>query len=340
MPKGTIRPHGRKHMVDFTTSGHRERRVVDSRPEAVALLEAWRAEDARGERPTATLGAVLDGYVHGLRARSAGKPATIQQAVVHSGHLERILGRARPAARLDVVAIDEFIAARRAEGVKASSINGTLRVLRAALRRAGVRGVEVRMLRELRTLPTRLASLEEVRTIAAQIPYPYDLAILLGGYAGLRNSEIRHLTWDDIRLHDRVVRVTAKPAVGWSPKSHHEREVPFPEGGALERAFLERRPKKVVGNTDWLFPGRDGRPVKSIYRQVREAFRGAGFYNVDARSGLHMLRRTWASLLLEKGATLEEVRALGGWADLKTVQRYVASTDAARRGAQARLEED
>ena len=44
--------------------------------------------------------------------------------------------------------------------------------------------------------------------------------------SGLRDQEIRYLTWRDIDFRHSVVRVTAKPIWGYSPKNWEERAVP------------------------------------------------------------------------------------------------------------------
>ena len=40
---------------------------------------------------------------------------------------------------------------------------------------------------------------------------------------GLRDKEIRHLTWRDIDFRTHVVRVTRKPLYGFKPKNKEER---------------------------------------------------------------------------------------------------------------------
>ncbi|MGH9765746.1 MAG: tyrosine-type recombinase/integrase, partial [Blastocatellia bacterium] len=45
---------------------------------------------------------------------------------------------------------------------------------------------------------------------------------------GLRDKEMRHLTWRDIDFRTHVVRVTRKPLYGFKPKNKEEREVPVP----------------------------------------------------------------------------------------------------------------
>jgi integrase len=148
-------------------------------------------------------------------------------------------------------------------------------------------------------------------------------AIALAAYAGLRHSEIAHLEWDD--LANGTVHVRAKN--GWSPKSHADRIVPM--GPKLRAAYWQHASRRLR------LGGRDGSlfSVCDFTDGVRTAFQRAGLYNPEHKSGLHALRRTYASFLLGSGVDVETVRELGGWADLKTVQRYLASTDDLKRAA-------
>ena len=46
---------------------------------------------------------------------------------------------------------------------------------------------------------------------------------------GLREGETQHVVWSDIDFPNHVVRVTAKPKLGFTPKTWEEREVPIPD---------------------------------------------------------------------------------------------------------------
>ena len=69
---------------------------------------------------------------------------------------------------------------------------------------------------------------------------------------GLRDKEMRHLTWRDIDFRTHVVRVTRKPLYGFKPKNKEEREVPVP-------AFADRcssrntRRQRSRTRTAWSF---------------------------------------------------------------------------------------
>jgi integrase/recombinase XerD len=46
---------------------------------------------------------------------------------------------------------------------------------------------------------------------------------------GCREQEVAHMTWNDVDLGQKIVRVTAKPQWNWKPKDCEERCVPIPE---------------------------------------------------------------------------------------------------------------
>jgi len=231
---------------------------------------------------------------------------------------------------------------RHAEGVSPETINGALRVLRAALRLATEPGAplegrvppRVKLLRVTRRIPSILED-QQLEALLEGAPAPFDLMLLLAARAGLRHQEILHLQVRDIDFRGGRVRVAAKP--GWTPKSHEERAVPI--GARLAgRLALHVESLGEPRPDSWLFEGNEGGPRVNAAEPVREIFRQAGLYDGVDRPGLHMLRRTFASGLLVKGVDLNTVRELGGWKDLQTVQRYLASTDSLKRAAIQALE--
>jgi integrase len=277
---------------------------------------------------------VLQAYVAHLRVRRKANTARIAEY-----HVQKLLDGL--GADLNVVAfqrsaLDNFIAAKRKRGVPVSTVNAHLRILRAACNLAAEPGgilptaPKIKLLRETKAIPTVLAP-EAVRALLEKADPQVRLAVLLAANAGLRHAEVLHLRGEDIDLEQGILRVSAKKwgsGRSWSPKAHAERVVPL---NAELRAALAAAPSR-----GWLFPGKTDGPRDGLYVEVRQAFRDAGLYS--ERPGLHKLRRTFASRLLERGADVNTVRELGGWADLVTTQRYLVSSDDAKRSAVKLLE--
>lgn len=277
-----------------------------------------------------TLREILDNHCQTLRVRA--KPRTARTAEQRGSCLERHFGPGFDVADLSPRALEGFISARLADGVSRQTVNGALAVLKAALNRGVEHGLlavppcRVKLLRIGRRIP-RVLTPAQVERLVQHAPAPIDLMLLLAADAGLRHQEILHLQSGDVDLAAGVLRVTAKP--GWSPKSHHEREVPLTRRLAARLA--------AHGGQGWLFPGYEGSPLRGAHEPVRAAFEAAGLYDAEAKPGLHQLRRTWATLMLGH-ADVETVRQLGGWRDLVTVQSYVTTTDDRKRAAIAGLE--
>jgi integrase len=278
---------------------------------------------------------VVEGYLRSLAV--SAKETSVRTSRAHVSSLYRYLNPRAKASKLNRADIDEFVAARLGEGVTRATVNGGLKTLLAALRW----GVDARMIEELpcgvkllkvgRKIPVTLSEADLGRLLDVA-DARCALALLIAARSGLRHQEILHLTWRDVDFTESVLRVTGKR--GWTTKSHHEREVPM--GGELHRALTEA---KRSSKSPWLFPGSTPEaPMWSMTLEIRVVFRAADLYDRANKPGLHQLRRTWATELLGRGADIETVRQLGGWADLTTVQRYVGSTDSRKRAAIELLE--
>jgi site-specific recombinase XerD len=100
-----------------------------------------------------------------------------------------------------------------------------------------------------------------------------------------------------------------------------------------EDGFVERlRP------SDPVFQMKAGvRWTTRLIQVINKLYREAGLYSRKEKSGLHQCRRTYATMLLDSGVSIEAVRSLGGWASLGIVQTYVTSSDRIKREAVERL---
>lgn len=149
---------------------------------------------------------------------------------------------------------------------------------------------------------------EEGRLLAAARE-PLRTIILTGLYAGLRvQAEALTLQKADVDLRHGLLTVQAAYA-----KSGETRTVPL---NAVLREALGRAMSRSQGA--FVFARPDGRPYHSIRTAFRTACRRASLAGVSP----HTLRHTFASRLAMAGYDLRTIQELGGWKELKMVERY------------------
>ncbi len=135
------------------------------------------------------------------------------------------------------------------------------------------------------------------------------LEILYG--CGLRIAELAILRWDQVDLDERMLRVLGK--------GKKERLVPF--GRRAREALLRWREfSPRVG--EYVFPGQKGGSlsVRTVHRVVARAARKAGVPEMTP----HVLRHSFATHMLEGGASLRVLQDLLGHENLLTTQQYLA----------------
>ena len=125
----------------------------------------------------------------------------------------------------------------------------------------------------------------------------------------------------DINLKDNYVLVRES-------KNGEIRHVPI-------NSLLMNALKSVINNTDseYIFPGSDGNPVKS----VRKAFSGALKRSGILHLRLHDLRHTFGSNLSMAGVDIATIKELMGHKDISTTMRYLHPSPQHKKDAVERL---
>jgi len=224
--------------------------------------------------------------------------------------------------------IMSFLAELRARGLSARSVARKLSALKTFYRYLELeRGLARNPLLLVegpklpRTLP-KVLTVEEVERLikAPDLSTPQglrDRAMLETLYAtGMRVSELVRLTFAQLNLSAGFVRVYGKGA--------KERLIPL---GDLAREYLERylreaRPILSQGrDTPFVFLNRHGQPLtrQRFWQIIKDYARRVG---ITSEISPHVLRHSFATHLLERGADLRAVQMMLGHASLATTQIY------------------
>lgn len=176
-------------------------------------------------------------------------------------------------------------------------------------------------------LPTILTP-GEVRLLLEATSNLKHRAILSTIYsAGLRVSEAAHLRISDIDSSNRRILVRQS-------KGHKDRNTILSEKNLL----LLRQYWKTYRPAFWLFPGiPDTKPIatRSIQSVFKQSLRAAG---IAKDVSVHSLRHSFATHALNQGASILQIKALLGHADIQTTSLYLHLTDAQVLGLKSPLD--
>jgi integrase len=159
-------------------------------------------------------------------------------------------------------------------------------------------------------------------------------------YTGMREGEVAHLYWSDIRWNEQEIRVREKAVLDWTSKTSEDRiiEAPAQLMEVLEEAYKIRTSSLVL-------PNHLGRPEGHFLKKLqRIAFR-AGITcgecpNCVGRRGrnchefgLHKLRRTYARVLDEGKTPIKDISLALGHKDIATTAFYLGGGNKKQRRA-------
>ncbi|MCU0237080.1 MAG: tyrosine-type recombinase/integrase [Acidobacteria bacterium] len=132
---------------------------------------------------------------------------------------------------------------------------------------------------------------------------------------GLRISELTGLRSGDIRFAERLVRVLGK--------GRKERIVPFHEqAAAIMERYLRRMRLEFPAAQERVFVNARGGSLtpRSVERILQSVYRGLA--GSQRRVHPHLLRHSFATHLLQRGANLRVIQELLGHSSLATTEKY------------------
>ncbi|MFY0602151.1 MAG: tyrosine-type recombinase/integrase, partial [Cyclobacteriaceae bacterium] len=149
-----------------------------------------------------------------------------------------------------------------------------------------------------------------------------DKALLTIFYGcGLRRNEGVHLGIDDINYERRILHVR-------KGKNYKERFVPFNKNGSkmLQDWVYDHRPQLLKDNRiSSFFIGYGGKPMQphALYRRLKHLQLATESIELQQKQlGLHTLRHSIATHLLQHGMELQKIQRFLGHSSLESTQIY------------------
>lgn len=212
--------------------------------------------------------------------------------------------------------VEEFIEGQ-IEHNSRSTANTKLQVIRSFARWAEERNLLAGVLEHL---PSKVKAPEpevyvpprqDITDVAATLPHPHRLAMLMMADAGTRINETTRLKTQDVDLIHGTVRVVGKGAKA--------REVPI----STDRLRMELE-KAISTGRKWLVPGRSGHMTTSNLRKaIATACKRAGVKKITP----HSLRHSFAAHSARSLVATKSIQKVLGHSSLGTTDRYLRSLE-------------
>lgn len=309
----SLRKRGGIWWIDVVASdGERIRRTTGTANKTLAQeyhdrlkADLWRLAKL-GERPRKTWN---DAVVRWLKEHA--HKATAKEDVTKLRWLDQFLG-GKDLEHVSRALVDRITDAKLALGHSNATVNRTLELLRAILRKCVNdwewlnRAPSVRMLKEP-TRRVRFLNRDEAYQLLTALPEHLADMAAFSLATGLRASNVTGLQWSQVDLTRRLAWIHPDQA-----KAGKAIAVP------LNAEAVSLITKQVGKHSTHVFSFR-GRPITQVSTKA--------WYAALKRAGItdfrwHDLRHTWASWHVQNGTPLFALQELGGWASTDMVRRY------------------
>ena len=309
-----IRKRGSVWWIIFTApNGQRVRRTSGTTDKAAAQeleiklkAEIWRTQKL-GDRPRRIW---QDAAVRWIKDQA--HKATLEEDKAKLRWLDKYLA-GKELDTINRAMIDGITEAKRAEGCSNATVNRTLALVRAILRKCARdwewldRSPSVRLLKEP-TRRIRFLTHEQAQCLIAELPpHLADMATFTLA-TGLRAANVTGLTWEQVDLERKLAYVHPDQAKA-------RRAIPVP----LNETALAVVQRQVGRHAPRVF----SYAGKALAPQISTK----AWYRALQRAGIkdfrwHDLRHTWASWHAQGGTPLFAIQELGGWETASMVRRY------------------
>ena len=307
---------GIKYISYTDPSGKRVRRSLRTANKSVATLKAAEIIDNKKVRDSEKL--PLDAFLVRYRAflKASRKPGTIQYFELG---LKKLLAFRSIEYLSDITPalLDEFAISQKSKikGVFAAGLNRCVRALKTAMRQAEFWDlIPPQNWRKVSKFKESKGRVEfhtpaEIKQILSVFNVDWQLVVLLGCRAGLRRGEIAVLKWADVDFKNNQIYVSPN-------KTEKHRYIPIATDLHAALLAAKRRAPKGVQFVINVGESRNSQYFLSAY------YLKATKDKLDFKCGLHKLRHTFASHVVQQGVDLYLVSKLLGHSSIKMTEIY------------------
>jgi integrase len=208
--------------------------------------------------------------------------------------------------------LDKITQAKKLEKVKNSTVNRTLEVVRAILRKAVNEWEWLDRAPSVRMLPEGVSRIrwlkqDEAKLLISCCPPHLAAMVVVSLETGLRKSNAAGLLWSQVDLVNRQLWIHADQA-----KSR--KAIPVPLSVIAIKVITDQIGKHLTH----VFSYKGKIIVNPNNSAFEKALKRAGITNFR----WHDLRHTWASWLVQAGTPLHVLQELGGWQSIEMVKVY------------------
>jgi site-specific recombinase XerD len=201
--------------------------------------------------------------------------------------------------------------ARRIKTVKGATINRDLSCLRKLFNNAIADSIvdinplsNIEFFKEIQKSANFLSEGQAKLLIASCDSEPAKTFIIFGLNTGMRYNELLSLKWEQINIEDRLITLK-------DTKNNKEDTIPL-------NATIMNYISELNRKGDFVICKKDGSQYYDFRKQWNRAIKRAGLFKCTP----HILRHSWATMLVRAGVDLVTLKDLGRWSDLKLVERY------------------
>lgn len=319
-------PNGKEIRQSTKTVDKRLAREYEDRLRA----DLWRASKL-GDRPRRTWEDAVVRWIDETAAKTSQS-----DDIRHLRWTDRFLG----GRFLDEVTRDllgDLSTAKKATGVANSTVNRMMEVVRAILHRANVEWEWIDRTPAIRILPEtkrriRWLTREEADKLLLVLPDHLEAMTRFALATGLREANITGLEWSQVDLQRRVAwihadQAKARKSIGVPLNADAMVVLRQQQGKHSRRVFTYLgKPVSKAGSTAWR-KALDRAGIRK-YVEKDKRTKGSPYPHHEDKDYLftdfrwHDLRHTWASWHIQAGTPIHVLQELGGWSDIRMVQKY------------------